>query len=56
MSPEKAFNIVVDAAVAHWAADTKRYELHEALDLILKQYGETSAYRALGIAWRKSRL
>jgi hypothetical protein len=26
MSPEKAFNVVIDAAVAHWAADTKRYE------------------------------
>jgi hypothetical protein len=26
MSPEKAFNVVINAAVAHWAADTKRYE------------------------------
>jgi len=55
MSPEKALNLVVDAAVTQWASNTKQFELHEALDLILRQYGETTAYRALGIAWKKSR-
>ena len=50
MSPEKAFNVIIDAAVAHCAADTRRYELHEALELILKQHGENVTYRALGVA------
>ena len=55
MSPEKAFNVVIDAAVAHWAAATKRYETARSFRPHLKQYGENVTYRALCVAWRKSR-
>jgi hypothetical protein len=32
---ERAFNIVLDAAVLQWAANTKQGELREALDRVL---------------------
>jgi hypothetical protein len=40
MSPERAFNIVLDAAVLQWSANTKQSELREALDRVLEQLGE----------------
>ena len=38
MSPERAFNIVLDAAVLPWAANTKQGELREALALLWQIY------------------
>jgi hypothetical protein len=39
MSLERAFKIVLDAAVLQWAANTKQGELREALDRVLGQLG-----------------
>jgi hypothetical protein len=53
MSPERAFNLVVDAAVVHWSMDTRQAELREALDKVLEQLGDTTLRRALESRWRK---
>ena len=55
MSPEKAFNVVINAAVAHWAAATKRYETARSFRPHSETDGENVTYHALGVAWRKSR-
>jgi hypothetical protein len=47
MSPERAFNLVIDAAVVHWSMDTRQAELREALDKVLEQLGDTTLRRAL---------
>ena len=52
MSPERAFNIVVNAAVAHWAADTRQHELRVALDQILGQLSDTFPRRILALKWK----
>ena len=44
---ERAFNIVLDAAVLQWAANTKQGELREALDRVLGQLGDDTLRRAL---------
>jgi hypothetical protein len=53
MSPERAFNLVVDAAVVHWSMDTRQAELREALDKVLEQRGDTTLSRALELRWHK---
>ena len=53
MSPERAFNLVVDAAVVHWSMDTRQAELREALDKVLEQRGDTTLSRALELCWHK---
>jgi hypothetical protein len=55
MSPERAFNTVIDAAVLHWAADTKRAELREALDQVLVQLSDNTVRRALALKWRPAK-
>ena len=47
MSPERAFNLIIDAAVVHWSMDTRQAELREALDKVLEQLGDTTLRRAL---------
>ena len=51
MSPERAFNIVLDAAVLQWAANTKQAELREALDNVLENLGDNTLRRALALRW-----
>jgi hypothetical protein len=53
MSPERAFNLIVDAAVVHWSMDTRQAELREALDKVLEHRGDTTLNRALERRWRK---
>jgi len=53
MSPERAFNLVIDAAVVHWSMDTRQAELREALDKVLEQLGDTTLRRALELRWQK---
>ena len=54
MSPERAFNIVLDAAVLQWAANTKQGELREALDWVLEQLGDDTLRRALTLRWNRT--
>jgi hypothetical protein len=54
MSPERAFSIILDAAVLQWAANTRQRELREALDRVLEQVGETTMQRALALRWNKT--
>jgi hypothetical protein len=53
MSPERAFNLVIDAAVVHWSMDTRQLELREALDKVLDQLGDNTLRRALELRWHK---
>jgi hypothetical protein len=53
MSPERVFNLIVDAAVVHWSMDTRQAELREALDKVLEHRGDTTLNRALELRWRK---
>jgi hypothetical protein len=53
MSPERAFDLVVDAAVVHWSMDTRQAELREALDKVLEHRGDTTLSRALELRWHK---
>ena len=53
MSPERAFNLVVNAAVVHWSMDTRQAELREALDKVLEQRGDTTLTRALELRAHK---
>jgi hypothetical protein len=53
MSLEKAFNLVIDAAVVHWSMDTRQAELREALDEVLQQLNDTTLARALELRWHK---
>ena len=53
MSVEKAFNLVIDAAVVHWSMDTRQAELREALDKVLEERGHTTLGRALELRWHK---
>ena len=53
MSPERAFNIVLDAAVLQWSANTKQSELREALDRVLEQLGEYPR-RAFALRWQRT--
>jgi hypothetical protein len=53
MSLEKAFNLVIDAAVVHWSMDSRQAELREALDKVLGQLGDTTLNRALELRWHK---
>ena len=52
MSPERAFDLVVDAAVVHWSMDTRQAELREALE-VLEHRGDTTLSRALELRWHK---
>ena len=54
MSPERAFNIVLNAAVLQWAANTKQGELREALDRVLGQLGDDTLRRALSLRWNRT--
>jgi hypothetical protein len=54
MSPERAFNIVLDAAVLQWPANTKQGELREALDRVLGQLGDDTLRRALTLRWNRT--
>jgi hypothetical protein len=54
MSPERAFNIVLDAAVLQWTANTKQGELREALDRVLGQLGDNTLQRALALRWNRT--
>jgi hypothetical protein len=47
MSPERAFNLVIDAAVVLWSMDTQQHELREALDKVLARFDDTTLNRAL---------
>ena len=51
---ERAFNIVLDAAVLQWAANTKQGELREALDRVLGQLGDDTLRRALTLRWNRT--
>ena len=53
MSPERAFDLVVNAAVVHWSMDTRQAELREALDKVLEHRGDTTLSRALELRWHK---
>ena len=53
MSPERAFDLVVDAAVVHWSMDTRQAELREDLDKVLEHRGDTTLSRALELRWHK---
>ena len=53
MSPERAFNLVIDAAVVHWSMDTRQDELREALDKVLDQLSDNTLHRALELRWHK---
>ena len=52
MSPERVFNLIVDAAVVHWSMDTRQAELREALE-VLEHRGDTTLSRALELRWHK---
>jgi hypothetical protein len=54
VSPEYAFETVIDAAVLQWAANTKQGELREALDQVLDLIGDTTLHRALALRWSKT--
>jgi hypothetical protein len=47
MSPECAWDTVLNAAVAQWAGNTAQHELREALDQVLEQVGDNTLRRAL---------
>ena len=55
MSPERAFDIVHDAAVLQWAANTTQAELREAFDRVLEQLGDNTLRRALELRWRRQK-
>ena len=52
MSPERAFDLVVNAAVVHWSMDTRQAKLREALE-VLEHRGDTTLSRALELRWHK---
>jgi len=54
MSPERAWNTVLDAAVLQWAANTQQVELRAALDAVLEQIGDITLRRALALRWNKT--
>jgi hypothetical protein len=54
VSPEYAFETVLDAAVLQWAANTKQHELREALDQVLDLIGDSTLNRALALRWSKT--
>jgi hypothetical protein len=53
MSPECAWDTVLNAAVAQWAGNTAQHELREALDQVLEQVGDNTLRRALELRWSR---
>ena len=55
MSPECAWDTVLNAAVAQWAGNTAQHELREALDQVLEQVGDNTLRRALELPLEQER-
>jgi hypothetical protein len=55
MSPECAWDTVLNAAVAQWAGNTAQHELREALDQVLEQVGYNTLRRALELPLEQER-
>jgi hypothetical protein len=52
MSPGKAFDVVINAAIERWSENTNDAVLREALTQVLEQISDTLPRRALEVKWR----